>query len=99
MQNYYKYKNDILSFWFSHKVKPFWYTKNENFDKELNNKFLDTYNQALSLPDSCKIDDIELILSFIILFDQIFVKLNLRMVYNLIFVYFFRLLSLISGQS
>ncbi|WHA05546.1 DUF924 domain-containing protein [Candidatus Bandiella numerosa] len=70
MQNYYKYKNDILSFWFSHKVKPFWYTKNENFDKELNNKFLDTYNQALSLPDSCKIDDIELILSFIILFDQ-----------------------------
>ena len=49
MKNYYQYKNDILSFWFSERVKPFWYVKNDNFDEELNNKFLDIYNQTLSL--------------------------------------------------
>lgn len=70
MQNYYQYKNDILSFWFSERVKPFWYVKNDNFDEELNNKFLDIYNQVLSLSDNYEKDNIELILAFIILFDQ-----------------------------
>ena len=70
MKNYYQYKNDILSFWFSERVKPFWYVKNDNFDEELNNKFLDIYNQTLFLPDNYVVDNIELILAFIILFDQ-----------------------------
>jgi uncharacterized protein (DUF924 family) len=70
MKNYYQYKNDILLFWFSERVKPFWYVKNDNFDDELNNKFLDIYNQTLSLSDNCETDNIELILALIILFDQ-----------------------------
>ena len=53
MQNYYQYRNDILSFWFSERVKPFWYAKNDDFDEELNNKFLDIYNRIWIKKISC----------------------------------------------
>lgn len=70
MQNFSKYKSNILSFWFSDRVRPLWYLKDDDFDEELRIKFLDIYNDGLSLPDDQKLEDVELLLSFVILFDQ-----------------------------
>ncbi len=39
---------DILTFWFSERVKPLWYNSTPEFDQELREKYLDTYLAALN---------------------------------------------------
>lgn len=38
--------NDILAFWFSERVKPLWFKKKEEFDREIKAQFIDTYQLA-----------------------------------------------------
>jgi len=38
----------ILTLWFSERVKPLWYNSTPEFDKELREKYLDTYQAALN---------------------------------------------------
>ena len=40
--------NDILALWFSGRVKPLWYNSTPEFDQELREKYLDTYQSALN---------------------------------------------------
>lgn len=37
---------EILNFWFSAEVKPFWFKKNIEFDKKINQRFSNTYQLA-----------------------------------------------------
>lgn len=37
---------DILDFWFSDTTKPFWFTKNDDFDQRLHHNFTDIHRQA-----------------------------------------------------
>ena len=37
---------DILDFWFSEAVKPYWFKKSEEFDREIERRFLDIYYRA-----------------------------------------------------
>ena len=37
---------DVLDFWFSPNVKPFWFKKSEEFDAEIRQRFLSLYQQA-----------------------------------------------------
>ncbi len=39
---------DILTFWFSERVKPLWYNSTPEFDQELREKYLDAYQAALN---------------------------------------------------
>ncbi|MCK4586154.1 MAG: DUF924 domain-containing protein [Gammaproteobacteria bacterium] len=39
--------NDILTLWFSERVEPLWYNSTPEFDQELRDKYLDTYQAAL----------------------------------------------------
>ena len=38
--------DDVLSFWFSESVKPFWFKKDPKFDWEINQRFINTYQLA-----------------------------------------------------
>lgn len=38
--------NDVLNFWFSERVKPLWFKKSDEFDREIKQKFIDTYQLA-----------------------------------------------------
>ena len=40
--------NDILTLWFSERVKPLWYNSTPEFDQELREKYMDTYQAALN---------------------------------------------------
>ncbi len=40
--------NDILTLWFSEHVKPLWYNSTPEFDQELREKYMDTYQAALN---------------------------------------------------
>ncbi len=40
--------DDVLTFWFSERVKLLWFNSTPEFDDELTDKFLDTYLAALS---------------------------------------------------
>jgi uncharacterized protein (DUF924 family) len=40
--------DDILTFWFSERVKPLWYNSTPEFDRELRDKYMDTYQAALN---------------------------------------------------
>ena len=37
---------DILNFWFSEKVEPLWFKKSADFDREIKQRFLNTYQLA-----------------------------------------------------
>ena len=37
---------DIIDFWFSEEVKPLWFKKSAEFDREIRQRFLDTYQSA-----------------------------------------------------
>ena len=37
---------DVLNFWFSEKVKPLWFKKSADFDREIKQSFLDTYQRG-----------------------------------------------------
>ncbi|MEE8379430.1 MAG: DUF924 family protein, partial [Gammaproteobacteria bacterium] len=39
--------DEILSFWFSDQVQPLWYNSTPEFDQQLREKYLDTYQAAL----------------------------------------------------
>ena len=38
--------DDILNFWFSERVKPLWFKKSDEFDREIKERFIDTYQLA-----------------------------------------------------
>ena len=38
--------DDVLNFWFSERVKPLWFKKSDEFDREIKQRFLDTYQLA-----------------------------------------------------
>ena len=38
--------DEILNFWFSEKVKPLWFKKSAEFDREIKQRFFDTYQLA-----------------------------------------------------
>ena len=61
---------DILNFWFSEDVKPFWFKKNAEFDREIKQRFSNTYQLAKvgALEAWCK--TAEDILALIIVLDQ-----------------------------
>ena len=40
--------DDVLTFWFSESIKPLWFNSTPEFDEELTEKFLDTYQAALN---------------------------------------------------
>lgn len=40
--------DDVLAFWFSEPVKPLWFDSTPEFDKELQDKYLGTYQAALN---------------------------------------------------
>jgi uncharacterized protein (DUF924 family) len=35
--------DDVLNFWFSERVEPLWFKKSAEFDREIKQRFLDTY--------------------------------------------------------
>ena len=37
---------DVLNFWFSERVKPLWFKKSADFDLEIKQRFLDTYQRG-----------------------------------------------------
>lgn len=37
---------DVLDFWFGREVKPLWFKKSSEFDREIEQRFVDTYYQA-----------------------------------------------------
>lgn len=39
--------NELLAFWFSERVKPMWFNSTPEFDEELRDKYLHTYQAAL----------------------------------------------------
>ena len=39
--------DDLLTFWFSGRVRPLWYNSTPEFDSELREKYLNTYQAAL----------------------------------------------------
>ena len=38
--------SDVIDFWFSESVKPLWFKKSAEFDREIKQRFLDTYQLA-----------------------------------------------------
>ena len=38
--------NNVLKFWFSERVKSLWFKKEEEFDREIRKRFIDTYQLA-----------------------------------------------------
>ncbi len=38
--------DDVLNFWFSQEVRPLWFKKSSEFDRQIEANFLDTYRQA-----------------------------------------------------
>jgi len=40
--------NDILTLWFSERVKPLWYNSTPEFDQELRENYMDAYQAALN---------------------------------------------------
>ena len=65
-----KNPEDILDFWFSERVKPFWFKKDAEFDREIQNKFLATYNLAAADELNHWKNNSYAILALIILLDQ-----------------------------
>jgi uncharacterized protein (DUF924 family) len=38
--------DDVLTFWFSEQVKPLWFKKSDEFDRQIKQRFFDTYQLA-----------------------------------------------------
>ena len=38
--------DDVLTFWFSEKIKPLWFKKSTDFDREIKQRFFDTYQRG-----------------------------------------------------
>ncbi len=64
---------DIVSFWFSAEVQPFWFMKDKDFDQTIRQRFEKAYNEAAvkfkdGIPDG--ITGGQEALAFVIVFDQ-----------------------------
>ena len=62
--------DDVLNFWFSENIKPLWFKKSTDFDREIKQRFLDTYQRGKTgaLNDWC--NSSKNILALIIVLDQ-----------------------------
>ena len=62
--------NEIIDFWFSERVKPLWFKKKEEFDREIKERFSDIYQLAkIGALNSWRDNAID-ILALIIILDQ-----------------------------
>ena len=62
--------HDVLDFWFDENVKPLWFVKKEEFDRQIKEKFMDTYQLAkMGALDNWRNNAADL-LALIIVFDQ-----------------------------
>ena len=61
---------DILNFWFSERVKPLWFKKSADFDREIEQRFFDTYQLAKTGELDDWRDRSKNILALIIVLDQ-----------------------------
>lgn len=62
--------SDILSFWFSEQAKPLWFKKSKDFDREIKERFIDTYQLAIIGALSSWRDQSTDLLALIIVLDQ-----------------------------
>ena len=62
--------DDVLNFWFSERVKPLWFKKSADFDREIKQRFLDTYQRAEAGILNDWRDDPRDLLALIIVLDQ-----------------------------
>ena len=62
--------DEMLSFWFSERVKTLWYNSTPEFDEELRQKYLDTYQAALNGELSAWEDTPQGALALVICLDQ-----------------------------
>ena len=61
---------DVIDFWFSERVKPFWFKKSPEFDREIKQRFLDTYQLAKTGALDNWRNDSDAALALIIVLDQ-----------------------------
>lgn len=62
--------DDIIDFWFSKRVKPFWFKKSSEFDREIEQRFFDTYQLAKTGTLDNWRNDSDAALALIIVLDQ-----------------------------
>ena len=62
--------DDVLTFWFSERIKSLWFNSTPEFDEELTEKFLDTYLAALGGELSAWEDSPQGALALVICLDQ-----------------------------
>lgn len=62
--------NEVLNFWFSERVKPLWFKKSDEFDREIKQRFIATYQLAQTGELNSWRDRSFNLLSLIIILDQ-----------------------------
>ncbi len=62
--------NEVLNFWFSEGVKPLWFKKSDEFDREIKQRFINIYQLAQTGALASWRDRSEDLLALIIIFDQ-----------------------------
>jgi uncharacterized protein (DUF924 family) len=62
--------DDVLEFWFLERVKPLWFKKSDEFDREIKQRFFDTYQLAKTGELTSWRDRSLALLSLIIILDQ-----------------------------
>ena len=62
--------DEILNFWFSKMVKPLWFKKSADFDREIKQRFFDTYQLAKTGASAKWCNDSHDLLALIIVLDQ-----------------------------
>ncbi|MDJ0592104.1 MAG: DUF924 family protein [Pleurocapsa sp. MO_226.B13] len=62
--------DDVLNFWFSQDVRPLWFKKSSEFDRQIEANFLDTYRQAAAGELDYWRNNARDILALIIVLDQ-----------------------------
>lgn len=62
--------DEVLNFWFSEQVKPLWFKKSDEFDREIKQRFLNIYQLAQTGELTSWRDRSDDLLALIIIFDQ-----------------------------
>ena len=62
--------DDVLNFWFSENIKPLWFKKSTDFDREIKQRFFDTYQRGKTGALDDWRNSSKSILALIILLDQ-----------------------------
>ena len=62
--------DDVLNFWFSERIKPLWFKKNTEFDREIERRFFNTYQSAKAGELDRWRNNSRNILALVILLDQ-----------------------------